>query len=158
MKFRSDEELPETGGSKNYIKLKDKGSVEGIFRGDTHEFFVKWENRKSREVPEGTPDSKFRFRVNFLVKEGAVWVPKIFEQGQIVYKQLRELHEEYDLEKTFIKITRNGDGTDTTYSLLPKLKQTMTKETEAHLKEIELLPLESKISHSSNSGDDDLPF
>lgn len=155
MKFRKD--LPEAGGSKNYLKLKDKESIEGVFVGELHEFFVVWEGNKSREVIEGTPEAKFRFKVNFLTKEGAVWVPKIFEQGSIVYRQLSELHEEYDLERTMIKITRNGTGTDTTYSLLPKLKQIMTKETEAHLKEIELLPLGSKGA-AGNGQDDDLPF
>lgn len=157
MKFRNDEELPESGGSKNFLKLKDKESVQGIFMGELHEFFVLWGNNKSREVQEGTPEAKFRFRVNFISKEGAVYVPKIFEQGSIVYKQLRELHEEYDLEKTMVKITRNGLGTDTTYSLLPLLKHVITKDVAEHLKEIELLPLESK-SASNGASDDDLPF
>lgn len=156
MKFRKD--FPESGGSKNYLKLKDKESTKGIFMGELHEFFVVWESNKSREVPEGTPESKFRFKVNFVTKEGAVYVPKIFEQGSIVYRQLSELHEEYDLEKTVIKITRNGTGTDTTYSLLPLLKEVVTKEVASHLKEIELLPLESKGVPSGNGQDDDLPF
>lgn len=157
MQFRKD--LPESGGSKNFLKLKDKESISGIFMGNLHEFFVLWDNKKSREVTEGTPDSKFRFRVNFVTKEGAVYVPKIFEQGSSVYRQLSELHEEYDLEKTVIKITRNGSGTDTTYSLLPLLKQVITKDVADHLKEIELLPLESKgASVNSNGHDDGLPF
>lgn len=153
MEFRKD--LPESG-SKHFLKLKDKESISGIFMGNLYEFFILWENKKSREVAEGTPDAKFRFRINFVSKEGAVYVPKIFEQGSIVYRQLAELHEEYDLEKTVIKITRNGMGTDTTYSLLPLLKQVITKEVADHLKEIDLLPLEGKVTPIS--GTEDVPF
>jgi hypothetical protein len=142
MKFRND--LPESGGSKNYLKLKDKESISGIFRGDLMEFYVFWENGRSKVVSQDTPDAKFRFKINFVVKEGAVYVPKIFEQGANVYRQLAELHEEYDLESTVVKLTRNGTGTDTTYSLLPLLKQTITKETMALLETIELLPLANK--------------
>lgn len=141
MQFRKD--LPESGGSKNFLKLKDKESVSGIFMGDLHEFFVMWENGKSRVVSEGEDGAKFRFRVNFVVKEGAVYVPKIFEQGLTVYRQLSELNDEYGLDAIVVKITRNGIGTDTAYSLLPLLKQTITKEVATHLKTVELLPLES---------------
>lgn len=158
MKFRNESEMPNTGGSNNFVKLKDKESITGIFMGDLHEFFVLWEGGKSREVPEGTPEAKFRFRVNFITKEGSVYVPKIFEQGSIVYSQLADLHNEYDLEKIVVKITRNGTGTDTTYSILPLIKQTLTKEVAEHLKNVELLPLQSKPKANGNFQDEDLPF
>ncbi len=158
MQFRTD--LPESGGSKNFLKLKDKESVTGIFMGDLHDFFVLWENGKTRVVPEGTSDAKFRFKVNFVAKEGAVYVPKIFEQGLTVYRQLAELHDEYGLDQIVVKVTRNGTGNDTTYSLLPLLKQTITKETMAHLKSLELLPLESKEQQNQkkHNEDDELGF
>lgn len=155
MQFRTD--LPESGGSKNFLKLKDKEHVSGIFMGELHEFFVQWEGGKSRVVPEGAPDAKFRFRVNFVAKEGAVYVPKIFEQGLTVYRQLAELNEEYGLDQIVVKVTRNGTGTDTTYSLLPLLKQTITKEVMAHLKTIELLPLEAKPA-VANGNSEEPPF
>lgn len=151
MKFRDD--LPEGGGSKNFLKLKDKESVVGIFRGALHDFFILWDNGKSTPVDEGTPNAKFRFRVNFVVKDGASYVPKIFEQGLIVYKTLSELHNEYDLAKTVVKITRNGTGTDTTYSVLPLLKQTLSTDAEAYLDKLELLPLESKVSRPSQQSE-----
>jgi hypothetical protein len=149
MKFRDD--IPESGGSKNFLKLKDKESVSGIFMGELHEFFVLWEAGKSREVEANTPGAKFRFRVNFVVKEGSVYVPRIFEQGLVVYKDLAAINEEYPLESVVIKVTRNGVGTDTTYNLLPLLKQSITKETLAHLQTIELLPLVSKADLRVNS-------
>lgn len=151
MNFRKD--LPESGSSKNYLKLKDKESASGIFRGDLFEFFVQWEGNRSHVVAEGDPDAKFRFRVNFVIKEGSVYVPKIFEQGSNVYRQLAELNEEYDLETTVVKLTRNGTGTDTTYSLMPLLKQALAKETLAYLDSIDLLPL----AHREDSKEG-LPF
>lgn len=157
MQFRKD--LPESGGSKNFLKLKDKESVSGIFMGELHEFFVMWENGKSRVVSDGDEGAKFRFRVNFVIKEGAVYVPKIFEQGLTVYRQLSELNDEYGLESIVVKITRNGIGTDTAYSLLPLIKQTISKEVATHLKTVELLPLESQgHGHKAQSEDAGEPF
>ncbi len=153
MQFRKD--LPESGGSKNFLKLKDKESVSGIFMGEPHEFCLLWENGKSRAVSEDTEGAKFRFRINFVVKEGSVYVPKIFEQGLTVYRQLAELNEEYGLDQIVTKITRNGTGTDTTYSLLPLLKQAISKEVASHLKTIELLALEAKPSAGA---DGETPF
>ena len=158
MKFRSDAELPSTGGANNFIKLKEKESVEGVFRGELYEFFILWEANKSRIVPEGTVDSKFRFRINFVVKEGSVYVPKVFEQGIIVYKQLSALHDEYSLPETVVKITRNGTGTDTTYSLLPLLKKPLTKEALEFLNVMDLIPLEAKASDSGFERSGDVPF
>lgn len=158
MQFRKD--LPETGGSKNFLKLKDKESVTGIFMGDLYEFFVIWENGKSQVVPEGTPNAKFRFRVNFVMKENGVYVPKIIEQGLTFYRDLAAINEEYPLETIVVKVTRNGTGTDTTYNLLPLLKQEITKEARDHLKTLELLPLE----HSQKNNDqhpafsEEIPF
>jgi len=142
MKFKNQDELPETGGSKNFLKLKDKESVQGIFRGDLYEFYILWENGKSTVVDENTSGAKFRFRVNFVMKEGSSYVPKIFEQGLTVYNQLRELHDEYGLDEIIVKITRNGTGTDTTYSVLPLLKQQISSATMDYLSKMSLLPLE----------------
>ena len=141
MKFKSD--LPETGsGSNNFLKLKDKESVVGIFRGEPRDFFAMWDGKKYVEVAEDDPNGFFRFKINFVVKEGSNYVAKIFENGSQVYKQLAELHTEYDLQETTVKITRNGTGTDTSYSILPLLKTPPSKETLAFLKKLELLPLE----------------
>ena len=160
MKFRNENELPETGGSKNFLKLKDKESVQGIFRGDLHEFFVVWENGKSQEVGQDTPGAKFRFCVNFVVKEGTGYVAKLFEQGLTVYNQLRELHDEYELDKIVVKITRNGTGTDTTYSVMPLLKHAISKETMRFLDTMELLPLVQQKSNgvALNAHGEEIPF
>lgn len=162
MNFRKD--LPENSGSKNFLKLKDKESIEGIFRGELFEFFVQWKENKTKVVDEGAQDAKFRFRVNFVTKENGVYISKIFEQGVIVYRQLAELHAEYELPATVCKITRNGTGTDTTYSILPLLKKPITKEIMAHLETLELQDLghgnaQNQTGAKSNAfNDDEIPF
>lgn len=151
MKFRKIEEY---SGSNNYIKLKDKESVVGVFQGDIHELFVKWENGKATEVSESTQGASFRFRINFVVKDGATFVPKIIEQGVTVYRQLEELHAEYDLSTIFVKITRNGTGTDTAYSIIPSKAQ-IKKEELAHIKTLKLHDLTGK---KESQADDGVPF
>lgn len=152
MRFRKD--LPDSGGA-NYVKLKNGESISGIFYGDIHEFWAIWRDGKPGEVPEGTPGAGFRFRVNFIVKEGAVYVPKILEQGKTVYQDLGALHEEYNLEETVVKITRHGSSmNDTAYMILP-LKQELSAEAKAHLKTLKLNDLSGK---PKSSGDNDRPF
>jgi hypothetical protein len=155
MKFR---DLPESNGARNFLKLKDQEVAEGVFLGDLHEFSVLWENGKSRIVPDGTPRASFRFRVNFVMKEGPVFVAKIFEQGAVVYKQLAELHEEYDLSTTIVKIKRNGVGVDTSYSVLPMVKKPLTPETMAHLKTIQLNDLSTDSAPKGVDSSEEIPF
>lgn len=143
MKFRDSHDLPETGG-KNYLKLKDGEKVSGICAGDLYEFFAVWKNGKPIEVPEGSPGAGFRFRICIIVKEGAVYVPKVFEQGVSVYKKLSELNEIYPLERTLIQISRKGSSIqDTEYSIMP-LPQTVSQATLDHLKTLELPDLTGK--------------
>ncbi len=156
MKFRDD--LPESSGGGNYVKLKDKESMSGIFYGELHEFYVLWENGKTREVSPDTPGAKFRFRANFVIKEGAAYVPKIFENSQTVYQQLAELHAEYNLETVVVKITRNGSKLDTTYSILP-LRDPVTPGTAACLRTLKLNPLGSQPKTEELPGpSDEAPF
>lgn len=120
MKFRDD--LPDSGGG-SFLRLKDKESIVGVFVGDLHEFFTLWKDKVSTIVPEGTSKASFRFRVNFVIKEGDGYVAKIFEQGKTVYKQLLEINKEYPLETIAVKITRQGSGvSDTEYFFMPMLK------------------------------------
>ncbi len=167
MKFRDQKDMPSSGGA-NYVKLKDGEKIHGIFMGDIHEFNVMWKNSKAEEVPEGHPNGKFRFRINFMVKEGAVYVPKVFEQGLKVYKDLADLHEIYPLDKTLVQISRKGNSVnDTTYSIMP-MPQKISEETLAHIKTIKLNDLTGKSGGSQPSGpmddspmpggDDEIPF
>lgn len=163
MQFRRD--IQENKMS-NFVKLKDKESVVGVFMGDPLHFYSVWENNRTKEVPEGTPGASFKFKINFFVKDSAGFTAKIFQGGVKLYNQLIELHDEWDLEKTWIKITRQGTGTETEYLLTPSKKE-VTKEELKYLKSMELLPLEAKpkangefqMQHSENDGDDThIPF
>lgn len=155
MKFKKD--LPESGPG-NYVRLKDKESITGIFRGDIYDFYSLWENGKPKIVEESVFGARFRFKINFVVKEGSTYLVKIFEQSQTVYQQLSELHDEYDLEKTLIKITRNGSGkNDTTYTLMP-LRQEVPEETLKHLATLPLNPLGPREGSVQASASDNLPW
>lgn len=147
MKFNSEIlDRDESGGGKSsFVKLKDKEFIDGIFMGSIREFHSIWTDGKTSEVPKGTPGSSFRFRVNFMVKEGTVYTPKMFEQGLTVYRDLAQINNVYPLETIVIRITRNGSTkSDTSYNLLPLLMKPIPPETLAHLKTIPLLPLEAK--------------
>lgn len=112
--------------SKHILKMKPEESITGIFRGDIYTFRQHWENKKAFPCLEincprcdAGQKSSFRFQLNFIFKENAVLVSKIFEQGWTVMEQLEELNKDYPLEMTLVKITRKGNGTDTTYTILP---------------------------------------
>lgn len=156
MQFRK---IEDSNGSKDYIRLKDKESIVGVFVGNLHEYYSIWENKKPREVPEGTDGAKFRFRINMVVKEGPTFSPKIFENNVNVYRQLEELHAEYGLSTIYVKVTRNGEGLDTTYSILPSKKPPSDAEL-AHIKTLKLHDLSGQKQSAplSFNTDDDIPF
>lgn len=136
MKFR---DMPDQGSGQggSFLKLKNKESATGVFLGEPYEFFQIWENGKTRVVTEGTPKASFRFRLNFIVKEGNGYVAKIFENGPTVYRDLKAIHQEYNLEDTVVKITRHGEKLETTYTVMP-VKGQVTPE----VKRVKLLDLE----------------
>lgn len=134
MRFTKREIQSSGEGSKLFLRLKDGETVTGVLKGEVFEYFIKWENGRSQIVAAGEPGGKSRFRVNFVTPEGTALVAKIWEFGLTVYNQLAELSEEYDLDKTKIKVTRRGTGTDTIYMVIPLLKEPLKP---AQLKAIE---------------------
>lgn len=142
-------------GGKNYLKLKDGESVNVIFRGEIFDYLARYENGKY--VPNDS--GSFRFRINAIVKEGTVYVAKIFENGVGVYQQLADLHSEYDLTNTVCKLTRRGSGTDTTYSVLPMLKTPITPDVAKLLSTLKLHDLSVYNNNLDNKlGFDDSPM
>lgn len=133
--------------SRNYLRLKDGESVFGVFRGDLFEYKLHWAENRSVVCSESSQcelcqtgnKAKFRFRVNFLEKEGNTFIAKIFEQGWAVYDALRTMNEtDYDLEKYAMKISRKGFGLNTAYSILPVPNGMVREETEKKLMAIQL--------------------
>lgn len=135
---KKDMPTQESSGSSLFLRLKDGESVTGICRGEAYEFRQKWMNGKSTLVDESDPEGKLRFRLNFVTPEDGKLTAKIFEFGLVVYGQLSEINDEYPLEKTKIKITRRGTGTDTIYMILPILKEPISPKL---MKDIEAVPL-----------------
>lgn len=174
MKFK-----PKTEDSRNFLKLKANETISGIFRGDIYEFRTHWAENRSTVCPgkDSCPlcrsgdKSKFRFRVNFIVKEDAGYAAKIVEQGWTFYDLLRTINDgDYELEKFVMKISRHGTGLNTSYSVIPTPNGLVSPATELKLKEIALNELghitESETEPISEMGkqtippisDDDIPF
>jgi hypothetical protein len=146
-----------------FLKLGDGESKIGVCRGDLYEFFQVWENNRSRLVKPDEPGAKSRFRLNFVSYEDGKFVARIWEFGLMVYNQLADINEEYPLEKTKLKVTRKGKGTDTVYMILPMLKEPISAKGLKDLDGVTLNVLvhpeksESKGTFESEM-DEELPF
>jgi hypothetical protein len=150
---------------KDYLKLKPGESIRGVFRGSPYRFRQHWENNVSSicesecSLCQQGKKASFRFRINFLTLENGAYVAKVFEQGGKVYDALSALNEsDYDLERTVVKITRNGNGTDTTYSVVPVPKGDVSDELEKKLIEVKLNELDPQAEATPPETDEDLPF
>lgn len=141
---------PKGLGKDNFLKLRDKEEISGLFRGKPYTYKRHWLNNQSAEcVGEDCPYCKadpehspaFRFRINFITTIDGKWVAKIFEGGGELYDQLCNLDRKYDLSKTVVEITRRGLKQSTKYDILPLVNEPVTPEIENRLKEVELLAL-----------------
>jgi len=152
MRFK-DRPQNQEGQSLPFVKLKDGEKIVGVFKGDPYEFYHIFSERKI--VPAGTKGASFRFRSNFITKEGASYVPKVFEQGGTVYDMLRDLNESYPLEETVVEIKRTGSTKDDTrYSILPlhPSKQPGPQAWKV-IDQVPLIPLEHKMAESTPEPD-----
>lgn len=172
MKFESNES--KGLGSQSFIKLKDKERISGVFAGDPFTFRDHWTGQRGEMCTanggvckhcENGNKPKFRFHLNFITKDqGGGYVPKIFAGGWTVYSSLKLLNEEYDLSNTIVSITRNGNGTDTTYLIMPTKESKVSEALQAELAKIQLLELDpSKATPQSPKGEfgtntDEIPF
>ncbi len=150
------------GGGGSFLKINDKESVVGLFRGDPFEYKQHWINKqgvyctgegcpacaddeKKNAQDGGKRKATFRFRLNFVTYDGVEYKPWILEQGWNFYQDLKGLHEgDYNLEKTLVKITRMGTGNMTKYTILPVANKVMTEEELARIGQVKLLELEKK--------------
>lgn len=148
-------------GSDKFLKLKDGESVNGIFRGEIHEFYIKWDGGKSSVVGPNEAGAKVRFKLNFVTFKESKFQVLVWEFGQPVYNQLSDINSEYDLSKIKVKISRRGTGLDTEYAILPLLAD-KDKLNPATMSQIELLSLnildtksQSKTPDTGWGGSDD---
>lgn len=165
MKF--DQEVQSGGGSNDFLKLKDQETATGVFRGEVYHFRTHWLGSKSdpctgqgcSHCASGNKP-KFRFRLNFVTNDFNV---KIFEGGPQIYNMLKELHSsDYNLERSWVKIKRNGTGTDTNYLILPIPNGIVQDKHEQKLVTLKLHDLSlSKQTASAQVNEpafDDIPF
>lgn len=153
-------------GKDSFLKLADKEEITGIFRGEIYTYRHHWTGSGGLECSgEGCPacaepapagEKKrypaFRFRVNFVTSKDGKWVSKIFETGGEVYDQLSNLDKKFDLSKTVVEITRNGEKKNTKYTIIPRVDQPITKEMEAKINAVPLLPLSLEMNEPGSDG------
>ena len=155
--------------SNQFLKLKDKDKVSGVFRGEIHHFKQHWENQKSSVCPGKDTCEKckagnkaaFRFRLNFILKDAATneLTSKIFEQSWGTYLDLKTLHESgYELDKHFVSISRAGTGQATRYTVIPLPKGQLTELQEKNASVVKLQDLVNLDEASGPKGDNPPPF
>jgi len=163
-----------SGGSKHILKIAPGKDVRLVCRGEVKEYNQHWPQGQSRSVlcsedascqlcRDGDKPS-FRFRVNCVVNENGAYVAKILEQGWKLYCQLGALSEAgYDLDKTVIKISRQGENkNNTVYTAvaLPGNLGTVTPEQAKLFAAIPLISLsgDEQDEPEQDAGESDLPF
>lgn len=136
-------EINDDKGGK-FIKMKSGERIVGLFVGDPFTFDQHWVEGKGATCAgancafcKAGEKVSTRFQINFMTQEDGVWVAKIFEQGKKTMKTLSAFHAEYDLEKTLVTVTKQGERMTTVYNLLPA----KTNLTDAELKKVSAIPL-----------------
>lgn len=108
--------------SRTFVKLSDGKSVVGVFRGDPEIFYQVYEEGKYKVVSQAHPQAQFRFSINFITKENGALVAKVFQGNWHDHESLRALHEEFDLENTFVKVTQSGERQTKRLNFMPMPK------------------------------------
>lgn len=143
MKFIRQQQETHKGPGK-FLKVEDGGSVNGIFRGEIFTFYNKWVNGKGTVCHPDDPGAKPRFKLNFVTYEDGKFIAKIFEFPQTVYNQLADIAEVYPLEKTKVKVTRRGTGTDTVYNFIALTNEPISPVTMTQIEAVSLHVLDDK--------------
>lgn len=158
MKFSA---IKEGGGANLYVKLeKDGDSIVGVFAGEPIDYKDHYQlgpctGPGCAFCKTDPKEPQFRFKINFIVVENGMLVPKIFQQGWTTYKKMASLAEEYDLTCYWIKIKRNGTGKDTKYDLIPVAKGEITGDKLRQVQAVKLHDL--KVSKARKPQDDGPP-
>ena len=166
MEFKDLGSSGDGGGS--FIRLKKDGeSVKGVFQGNPYDYKQHWgDNKKTICIGMGcalcragdTP--RFRFRINFIIKENGAYTAKIWEQGITAYKDLSGLNktlqeEGYKLDEYLVKITRSGLGKeDTSYPIIAVPGGALDAVRVSEIKKVKLLPLNGDQKPAQDQGFD----
>ena len=137
---------PSAGGENklDVIRLKDGEAVTGMIVGEFHTYYAKYNGKYFEASKKGVEGAKFRFRINFAVKDAANWQLRVLENGSLLYERLFDLNEEFPLDANVITVKRKGSGqNDTEYSALASGKVKLTKEDAAYL--ATLVPVDLRL-------------
>lgn len=155
MKFKKPEERPSSGSTNElYIRIKDGGEVVFIPRGEIYEFYSKFGVKG--EVPPDTEGARLKYKINAVVYEGGAFKAKIYEFGKSVYEQFYEISQVCDVTKTKLRLSRKGSSKeDTTYFLLPVMKEPLSAGQLGAIDQVELNILDKpaagqRLAPSSN--------
>lgn len=138
-----------------FLKVKSGQSIQGIFVGEPYQFYQHsfYPEKKFPELCVNPETCKhcsqgmkpaFRFRVNIIIKENGRLVAKVFESGWKVWQNLMVLNQKFDISRNTIDMTRNGSGTETTYTIIPLPDGKLNDEMFAKISAIPLVELEHK--------------
>lgn len=147
------------GGGK-FLKIEIGQSVNGVFRGDPQVYWRKWP-KGGVKVESDVEQEGFeeRYKVNFVINEGGVPTPKIFDMNLYTYNQLADINESYDVETIKVKISRQPTGKGSTYLLLPLLKEPIPPSFLKQLESIELIELKRGDTPAPTGNfDSEIPF
>ena len=139
MKFDGD-----TKAFSKFLKIEPGQSVSGVFRGEPLFYACKEVDKKTVPCPPSDPQAKARFKVNFIMKQKDLsYKSFVWEQSGGVYNALKTLNEDFPLETTIVKISREGSGLKTKYTILPNGSNfKVSPELDTLLNDVQLIKLD----------------
>lgn len=152
----------------DFLKIKDGGSIQGVFAGDPHQFYqhsfypekrmpVVCEDPSTCTLCAEGKKANFRFRINIIVKENGALVAKVFEHGWKTWKMLENMHSKFDLSRTAVDISKHGQGKETAYYIIPMPDGKVDDKMAEKLKAVKLVELESKVPTPKREQEPEMP-
>lgn len=101
-----------------FLKIEDGDSHTFCLRGDTRQFFKKWNGKYYEECPSTDPNGSRGFRVNVVLRDrgedGKLQV-RILDKGPSIWNQFIDLKDQgYPMDRTWFTLTRKGKGANDT--------------------------------------------
>ena len=126
-------------GGGNFLKIAPGSHVNGVFRGEVYQFFQLWPFG-GEKVTSDKPfaGASMRFRANFVVYENKKFVTKVFEFASGLNNDLAKLAKVCDVRKTKVMISRDGEGKNTRYSVLPVLNEPLSPSALQQVEQVKL--------------------
>ena len=133
-----------------FVKLKPNEKIVCAICGEPYPYKVKWQDGRTQIVPDDSDiQANFRTAINcYIFAEKKM---KILDMGINLFKDVEKVKDKYSLDKKSYEIQRHGEGTKTTYSILPD--EPITDEQKNEINASPLNDLEGVITGDGNSSD-----